>query len=286
MPDTIATNPQPLPCADIVATDRGHHLYVRDWGSGPPVVLLGGWATESSIWGATMTVLNDRGFRTLAYDRRGHGRSTDPGNYTYDALADDLACVLSCRELRDVVLVAHSGAAGEAIRYATRHGRQRLARLVLVGATGPCMRRQPDNPLGLPDDVVDAIAHQLATDLPGWIDANAEPFAPGATRRTLDWIAAMIMNTSRRSALGFQREIVNADLRAEVAALDLPVTMIHGDRDASAPLELTARRYAELIPGAELIVYPDVAHGVMVTHAQRLAEDIARIGRTHHAPER
>jgi pimeloyl-ACP methyl ester carboxylesterase len=224
-----------------------------------------------------MTALNDQGFRTIAYDRRGHGRSTDPGRYDYDLLADDLDRVLTALDLREVTMIAHSGAGGEVIRYVTRHGSARLARLVLVGAVGPCMRRRPDNPLGFPDDAIEAVQRQLSSELPAWIDANAEPFAPGATRRTLDWVAAMVLNTSQRAALDFQRAIIDADLRAEAAALRLPVSIIHGDRDVSAPLELTARRYAELIPNSELIVYPGVAHGVMVTHAPRLAEDIARI---------
>ena len=122
------------------------------------------------------------------------------------------------------------------------------------------------------------VLDQIAGDLPGWIDANAEPFAPGAVRRAQDWLGAMVLDTSRRIAVDFQREIVQADLTAEAAALDLPVTVIHGDRDVSAPLDLTGRRYAELIPGANLLVYEGVAHGIMVTHAHRLAGDIARLG--------
>ncbi|MEA2778830.1 MAG: hypothetical protein QOK29_374 [Rhodospirillaceae bacterium] len=262
--------------APFVEIADGHRLFVRDWGAGRPVVLLAGWAMDSSVWGETMAMLNASGLRTVAYDRRGHGRSTDPGTVDYDRLADDLAAILDALDLADVTLVAHSGASGEAIRYVTRHGASRLRRIVFVGATAPCMIAGPLNPDGLPREAVAAVMNQLAHDLSGWIDANAEPFAPGASRRMLDWLGAMVLGTSRRIMLDFQRIIAEVDLRAEAAALDLPVTIIHGDRDVSAPLALTARRYAELIPRAELLVYEGVAHGIMVTNAERLAGDIAQ----------
>lgn len=258
-----------------IGIQEGHRLYLRDWGEGRPVVLLAGWAMDSRIWGETMVALNDAGLRTVAYDRRGHGRSTDPGVIDYDLLADDLAAVLDGLDLSEVVLVAHSGASGEAIRYVARHGSGRLSRIVLVGATGPCMIASEDNPHGLPIKAVEAVVHRLAHDLPGWLDENAIPFAPGAHPRTIEWLCGMVLDTPRRMIIEFQRVIASADLRAEAAALDLPVTLVHGTDDASAPLAMTAERYAALIPGAELLVYEGVAHGVMTTHARRLAADIA-----------
>lgn len=253
----------------------GHRLFVRDWGEGQPVLFLAGWAMHSGLWGATMSLLGGGGTRTIAYDRRGHGRSTDPGSIDYDLLADDLAAVIDALDLRDVVIVAHSGAGGEAIRYVSRYGAGRVERLILVGATGPCMITGGDNGFGLPSGAVDAVLDQIRGDLPAWLDANAEPFAPGASRRTLDWLAGMVLETSRRIVIDFQRVIAAADLRAEATALQLPVTIIHGTQDASAPIGLTAERYHALIPNSELIVYDGAAHGIMVTHAERLADDIA-----------
>ena len=122
----------------------GHRLFVRDWGAGEPVLLLAGWGLDSSSWGACMCRLAEAGLRAVAYDRRGHGRSTDPGHADFDALADDLAAVLDSLNLRGVTLVAHSGGVGEAIRYASRFGCARLQRFVLVGGTGPCMTTRPD----------------------------------------------------------------------------------------------------------------------------------------------
>lgn len=230
---------------------------------------------DSRVWAETMVELNARGLRTIAYDRRGHGRSTDPGSADYDNLADDLGAVLDALDLTDVTLVCHSGAGGEAIRYVARHGAARLARIVLVGATGPKMMADADDPVGATPEMMEAVMAQLATDFAGWVDENAEPFSPGAAPRFINWLGAMVLDCSRRIALDLQRAIVTADLRQEAAALSLPVTIIHGDRDSSAPIELTARRYAALIPNADLLVYEGVAHGVMVTHSRRLAADIA-----------
>lgn len=250
----------------------GHALFVRDWGDGSPVVLLAGWGMDGRIWGETMLHLNAAGLRVIAYDRNGHGRSTDRSGYTYDALAEDLAAVLETLDLTNVTIVAHSGAGGEAIRYLSRHGYTRVARLVLVGATGPRVIGTNGITLGM----VDGLCAQLSSDLSGWIDANIGPFAPGASRRVNEWMATMVLDCSRRAIVAFQRTIAVSDLSMEAAGLTLPVTIIHGDRDVSAPMEFSGRVYAATIPGAELIVYPSVAHGVMVTHASRLAADVAR----------
>ncbi|MFC4254469.1 alpha/beta fold hydrolase [Altererythrobacter xixiisoli] len=259
----------------FVARGSGHGLFVRDWGSGPPVLFLAGWAMDSRIWGETMLRLNAAGLRTVAYDRRGHGRSTDWGGYDYDALADDLATVIESLHLRDLTIVAHSGAGGEAMRYLARHGSERVSRLVLVGATGPRIMAAPGEQ-GVTPQQLDFLCARLAADLSGWIDDNIQPFAPGSPSRVNDWMAAMVMDCSRRAVVQFQRTIAEADLTADAAAIDVPVLILHGDRDASAAIDASARRYAEIIPHATLQVYAGVAHGVMVTDAARLAADIAQ----------
>lgn len=265
--------------APFVETSGGHQLFLRDWGAGEPVVLLAGWALDSRIWAETMLELNARGLRTIAYDRRGHGRSTDPGTADYDSLADDLDAVLDSLDLTGVTLVCHSGAGGEAIRYTSRHGAARLARIVLLGATGPKMMADADDPVGATPQMIEELMTQLTTNLSGWIDANAGPFAPGAAPRVIEWMSTMMLDCSRRIIMDFQRAILVADLRKEAESLSVPVTIIHGNQDVSTPIDLTARRYAKLIPDVELLVYEGVAHGVMVTHAERLATDIAQ--RTH-----
>jgi non-heme chloroperoxidase len=260
---------------EFVKASNGHTLFVRDWGSGPPIMFLAGWAMPSDLWGPVMVMLGDKGFRTVAYDRRGHGRSSDPGVVDYDCLADDLAAVLEARDLQGCTVVAHSGAAGEVIRYVSRHGSARLSRIVLVGAQGPCLLQGDDNPNGIPRETFEVLLQQLKDDLPGWIDNNIEAFVPGASGGTRTWVAEMILGCSRRIAIDLQRTIAEADLRPEAQRLALPVTVIHGDLDASCHIDMTGRRYAKLIAGARYIEYEGAAHGLMLTHARRLADDIA-----------
>ncbi|NJN35875.1 MAG: alpha/beta hydrolase [Nitrospiraceae bacterium] len=190
-------------------------------------------------------------------------------------MAGDLALVLDTLDTGKVTLVCHSGAGGEAIRYCSRYGVDRIARIVLVAATGPRMMATQEVP-GVTRTMLDMLCQQLAGDLAGWIDQNIEPFTPGVDRRTQDWMAMMVMDSSRRAITAFQRTIVEADLAHEAVALRIPVTIIHGTCDVSAPIEMTGYRYADLIQESELIVYEGAAHGLMVTHATRLAEDVAR----------
>lgn len=252
----------------------GHLLYVRDWGAGRPVLFLAGWGLDSRIWGGTMAALVDPGLRAVAYDRRGHGRSTDPGRIDYDLLADDLAAVLDTMGHREITVVAHSGAAGEVLRYLGRHGSSRIERLFLVGAAGPKMISTEKGMPGIPAAAVEAVIAQLHDDLPAWMEENAPPFAPQSNARAINWLAGMVLDASRRILIDYQRVIAETDLTEEARAVRIPVTLIHGDRDASCPLELTAHRYADIIPGAELLVYEGAAHGLMITHGSRLAADI------------
>jgi non-heme chloroperoxidase len=257
-----------------VRTREGHELFVRDWGSGPPILFLAGWSMTTDLWSEVMIPLVDRGFRVVAYDRRGHGQSSDPGFVDYDCLADDLAEIIEARGLEGCTAVAHSGAAGEVIRYTGRHRPSKIARAVFVGPQGPCVLQRDDNPDGVPPEMFEALMSHLKHDFLAWLDDNIEPFAPQASRRTLDALVLMVRGCSRQMGIDLQNVFARADLRAEAAALDLPVTVIHGDLDASAPIVRTGRRYAELIPGARLIVYEGAAHGLMITHARRLADDI------------
>jgi len=260
---------------DVVTTRSGARLFVRDWGSGPPVLLLPGWAMTSDLWATVMLRLNESGLRAISVDRRGHGRSSDPGPMDYDTLADDLHDVMEALDLRACTVVAHSGAGGETLRAITRHGASRIGRLVFVGATLPVMMASETNPGGVPRDAVAAVERQLRDDLDGWIDQNAEPFCPGASPRTIAWLAAMVQGASRRAIVAFQHEIAHADFRAEFARLAVPVTIIQGDLDVSAPPALCGDRLAALRPAAEVLTWTGVAHGPMVTHPLRLADAIA-----------
>ncbi|WP_322418795.1 alpha/beta fold hydrolase [Mesorhizobium huakuii] len=261
--------------ADFIRIDGDNKLFIRDWGFGPPVLFMAGWALPSDLWGQVMVLLAERGYRTLAYDRRGHGQSTDRGGVGYDVLADDLAHVLESRDLRDCTIVAHSGAAGEVIRYATRHGIARLKQVFFVGAQGPCVLERPDNPDGISVAAFEDVMGRLKDDLPRWLDENIDGFIPGRSRVEFHWVADMVLRCSRPAIVDFQRVVAEADLRDEARRFNAPLTIIHGDADVSCPIAQTGKKYAAMVPGADLIIYEGAAHGLMITHASRLAEDIA-----------
>jgi pimeloyl-ACP methyl ester carboxylesterase len=262
-----------------VVTRDGVGLFCRDWGAGPPVVFLASWSLPSDSWAYQMATLAEAGLRCVAYDRRGHGRSADPGRgYEFDTLADDLADVLDVLNLAGVTLVTFSAGAGEAVRYLTRHGRRRVARLALVGPTTPLLARTADNPDGIDPAVLEAFRRdELLQDWPRWLDENAWPFAgPDASEAMLAWLKGMALQASLHALAAFNRELTTADFRAELPRLDLPVLVSQGDRDATCPLDLTGRRTAALVPGARLLVYEGAPHGVPVSHAERLSGDLLR----------
>jgi non-heme chloroperoxidase len=252
-------------------------LFYRDWGTGRPVVFVASWAFSSSMWQRQMQHLADNGFRAIGYDRRGHGRSDDPGTgYDFDTLADDLAALIEHLDLTDVTLVGHSMGGGEVVRYLTRHGESRVSKIVLVASTVPCLRQRPDNPNGVPAAAGDQLMARLRTDFGGWVDENVDAFfgeaaVPQATR---DWAVRECLSVDLHAAIGCTEANVSADFRPELAKIAVPTLVLHGDHDASAPLELCGRVTAELIAGAELRVYTGVAHALFFTHTERLNADL------------
>jgi pimeloyl-ACP methyl ester carboxylesterase len=224
-----------------------------------------------------MAPLSEAGFRCIAYDRRGHGRSADPGRgFDYETLAEDLADVLNALDLTGVTLVAHSMGSGEAVRYLRRHGGQRIARLALVGAILPFLAKTPDNPDGTDAAVWEGFRRNvLQKDFPQWLDDNARPFFVADTPvGMVSWVKNMMLGCSMKAVVECNRAVTTTDFRAELPRLQLPTLVIHGDRDASAPLDFTGRRVASLIPGARLEVYPNAPHGLPLTHSGQLNRDL------------
>lgn len=262
----------------VTCADHSTRLFVRDWGEGKPIVFLAGWTLSSQAWAYQMTPLSQR-FRCVAFDRRGHGRSDDPGRgYDYDTLADDIASVLESLDLNDVTLVAHSFASGEAVRHLTRHGTKRVKRLLLLApAAVPFLLQTDDNPMGLPGAAIEETIATIGRDFPSWIEANAQPyFQPAASRSVIDWTIRDMTTASMLATVALTRIQMTTDFRPELRRLDVPTLIVHGDADASAPIDLTGRPAAALIPGAELRVYQGAGHGLYFTHQQRLNEDLAR----------
>lgn len=259
----------------VTARD-GTKLFVQDWGSGRPVLLLSAWTFNASIWGSHIAALNAKGFRCVAPDRRGHGRSEMPSTgYDLDTLTDDLAAVMEARDLRDVTVVGFSMGTNEAVNYLARYGSERIARLLLVSPTTPFLVQTEDNPDGVPKAMIEADQVAIARDFPKWIAANEAPFFTAETPEiTRTWIREMMLSVPLPVALACRKSMAFADLRPAAAGIDRPTLIVHGDKDASAPLPLTGAKTAQLIKGSKLTVYEGAPHPLPLTHGERLLADM------------
>ncbi|HEY1970384.1 MAG TPA: alpha/beta hydrolase [Pseudonocardia sp.] len=262
-------------------TVQGTELFYRDWGTGRPVVFVTSWGLSSEMWRFQMPQLTERGFRAIGYDRRGHGRSDNPGTgYDFDTLADDLGALLEQLDLTEATLVGHSMGGGEVVRYLTRHGVSRVASIVLIGSTVPCLMRKPDNPNGIDPALLHATADAIRDDFGQWLTDNYPPFwgdgLPGCDLPQVikDWTLQDLMKVSADAAVACTRTNIAADFRDELAHLDLPALILHGEHDASAPVDLCARVSARLLPNSRLKVYPNAAHAIYLTHRERLNADL------------
>jgi non-heme chloroperoxidase len=260
-----------------IETSGRTNLYHRDWGTGKPVLFVHGWALNCDMWQYQMVHLAERGFRTIAYDSRGHGRSSDPGHgFDFDTLADDLASVIEQLDLREVVLVGHSMGAGQVVRYLTRHGAGRVRKALLLapammGADKPDAVDRPH----VDKQKLDKLRALLCADLPKFLaDGAPSFFAAETSPEMLQWGVRMCLQTSLRALVETNRAGAEADFRAELRRISIKTLIIHGDRDYSAPLDRTGRRVAQLIPGSELKVYEGAPHGLFITHMDRLNDDL------------
>ncbi|MDX3733445.1 alpha/beta fold hydrolase [Streptomyces caniscabiei] len=265
----------------VTAAD-GAQIFYKDWGQGRPVVLSHGWPLNSDSWAAQQLFLARHGFRVVAHDRRGHGRSTQTwhGN-EMNTYADDLATLIDTLDLRDVTLVGFSTGGGEVTRYVGRHGTGRVAQLVLVSAVPPFMLRTDDNPGGLPVEVFDAIrAGSLADRSQLYRDLADGPFfgnnRPGAEVsqgvRDAFWLQGM--QSGHRNAYECVAAFSATDFRADLDAVDVPALVIHGDDDQVVPFEVGGRASAARIKNATLKVYPGAPHGITDTHKDQLGADL------------
>lgn len=279
----------------LLETNDGTQLFYTDAGSGPPVVLIASAWLGSRMWDFQVAALVDRGLRCITYDRRGHGRSDWPWNgYDYDTLADDLAALLERLDVREATLVAHSMGGGEAVRYFTRHGAARISRMALVCATTPFPMKTSDNPEGIDRTLMEADMAVRTVDRPKWFADNAAGFfgvgLPGisVSPEFVEYMIRQCLDCSARAAAALFLTGFTSDLRCEMQAVTVPTLIIHGDHDAQAPLAICGRKAARLLPDNTLVVYKNAAHGLFVTHAERLNADllsfVAEAGGQRHEP--
>jgi non-heme chloroperoxidase len=265
-----------------VQTPDGAYIFYKDWGSGRPVVLSHGWPLNSDSWEAQALHLASHGYRVVAHDRRGHGRSaqTWDGN-DMDTYADDLATLLDDLDLREVTLVGFSTGGGEVARYIGRHGTARVAQAVLVSAVPPFMVRTDDNPEGVPVEVFDGIRAGSAADRSQlYRDLADGPFfgnnRPGVTVsqgiRDAFWLQSMA--SGHRNAYECVAAFSATDFRDDLARFDVPTLVIHGDDDQVVPFDVGGKKSAALIKDAVLNIYCGAPHGITDTHKEQLGADL------------
>ncbi|MFI5013310.1 MAG: alpha/beta fold hydrolase [Hyphomicrobiales bacterium] len=258
-------------------TTDGTSLFYREWGAGEPILFLSGLGMATPMWDYQFAAFGEAGFRCLGFDRRGHGRSDQPaGGYDYDTFADDVAALVGKLGLDRLTLVGHSMAGGEVVRYLTRHGSERVVRIVLIAPTTPKLLKDEDKPDGVPRAQFETLRAQWLHDYPKWVDDNLAPFfVPETSRAMMAW-GASLLQTPVPIALACSRAMAEADFRAEMRRIEIPALVIHGDRDRSMPIEITGKPSAELLPNCHLLAYEGAPHGLMFTHRDRLRADILR----------
>jgi non-heme chloroperoxidase len=263
-----AALPAAPPRRSSIETGDGTSLFYNDWGTGKPVVFSHAWGLNADIWEYQLTELSEQGLRCIAYDRRGHGRSSDPGcGYDYDTLSDDLAAIIERLDLAEVTLVGFSMGSGEVARYLSRHGSSRIARTVLVGAVAP----KTDGGL-FPGFIAG-----LKKDRPAFLAGGVPMFIGGessVSSAMSQWVLAQFLRASPKAMIECMRAISASDLRADFAAFTLPTLIIHGASDQVSPFDKTGKLTAAAIPGCELRVYENAPHGLVITHRDRFTKDL------------
>lgn len=266
---------------DSIKAADGASLYFKDWNGGgkETLLFLHSWGVNSDIWQYQMMSLAEEGFRCVAFDRRGHGRSSQTWNgYDYDTFASDLNAVIEGLKLNDLTLISHSMAGGEIVRYLTRFGAKRVSRAVITSPTLPFPLKTVDNPNGLDKTFVEKFGVLLQADVQATLRNGVEGFfgfRSKVSKDFIEWAIRLFDRTSLRALTECSRANVETDFRAEMKKISVPILIIHGSDDLSAPPELTAKRAAEILPNARLKIYPNAPHGIILTHKEEMAKDIA-----------
>jgi non-heme chloroperoxidase len=259
-----------------ITTRDGTEIFYKDWGAGPPVVFSHGWPLNADAWDDQAFYLASRGYRAIAHDRRGHGRSAQPwaGN-DMDAYADDLADLIAALDLHDAVLVGHSTGGGEVARYIGRHGTSRVAKAVLLASVPPLMLRTGANPGGLPIEVFDVIRAGLLNDRSQYYQDLSGPFyganRPGAavSQGLRDWFWLMGMQAGLKAAYDCVKAFSETDFTEDLTKIDVPTLIVHGDDDQIVPADNASRLSAKLVKDATLKIYPGAPHGLASTSAYK-----------------
>lgn len=266
---------------NTITVKDGTQIFYKDWGSGRPVVFSHGWPLSADAWDPQMIFLVQHGYRVIAHDRRGHGRSTQSarGN-DMDTYADDLATLIETLNLKDVTLVGHSTGGGEISHYVGRHGSKRVAKMVLIGAVPPLMLKTADNPTGVPMSVFDDIRANTAKNRSQFFRDLAVPFY-GYNRPNVKVQQGVIDEFWREGMAGgvlgqydCVKQFSEVDYTDDLKKIDVPTLILHGDDDQIVPIDNAGRKSAKIVKGAKLKVYPGAPHGMCTTHADQINADL------------
>ena len=267
--------------ASTITTKDGTQIYYKDWGTGRPVVFSHGWPLTADAWEGQMVFLGERGYRAIAHDRRGHGRSSQPWNGNdMDTYADDLAALIETLDLKDAVLVGHSTGGGEVARYLGRHGSKRVSKAVLVGAVPPIMLKTAANPGGLSMEVFDGIRAGVRADRSQFFKDLTVPFyganRPGAkvSQGLKDSFWLMGMQGSLKAELDCIKQFSETDFTEDLKKIDVPTLIVHGDDDQIVPIADSSILSAKLVKGSTLKVYAGAPHGLASTHQEQFNADL------------
>ncbi|HSC67896.1 MAG TPA: alpha/beta hydrolase [Cellvibrio sp.] len=270
--------------ASTVITPDGVEIYYKDWGpkNGQVVMFSHGWPLSSDSWESQMQFLADKGYRVIAHDRRGHGRSSQPwqGN-DMDHYADDLSAVIKALDVKDVTLVGFSTGGGEVARYIGRHGTKRVKKAALISAVPPLMMKTADNPQGIAPEVFDGLRKaSLENRSQLYLDIASGPFF-GYNRPGAKPSAGLIQSFWRQGMLAGAKNTYDSiaafsatDFRADLAKFDVPTLVVHGDDDQIVPLDISGKASAALVKNAKLLIYQGAPHGLADTHKDRLNQDL------------
>ena len=264
-----------------ITVKDGTTIYYKDWGKGPVVTFSHGWQLNADAWDGQMLFLAQNGFRVIAHDRRGHGRSSQASSGNdMNGYADDLAAVLDALDINGAVLVGHSTGGGEVVRYIARHGTKRVAGAVLISAVPPLMLKTPANPEGLPVEAFDRMRAGVAGDRSQFYKELAMLFyganRPGAkvSEGTLDQFWLWSMQAGAKNAFESIKAFSETDFTEDLKKIDVPTLVIHGEDDQIVPVKDSAKKSARLIKGAEEIYYPGAPHGLTSTLQDQVNRDL------------
>ena len=266
---------------NMITTKDGTGIYFKDWGTGRPVVFSHGWPLSADAWDAQVLFLGENGYRVIAHDRRGHGRSSQPWNGNeMDTYADDLAALMETLDLRNATLVGHSTGGGEVARYIGRHGSRRVSKAVLIAAVPPLMLKTKNNPGGLPISAFDQIRAGVVADRSQFFKDLTMPFygynKPGAkiSQGVMDSFWLQGMQASIKGVYDCIKAFSETDFTDDLKKIDVPTLILQGDADQIVPIDDASRLSAKLIKHSTLKVYAGAPHGMCTTHADEVNADL------------